>query len=91
MAAMGRPEEELFEIQLESIDRELDVDLGGETLEIEFAFSRTGCRGHVRVSIEADSVTTTEIVPVAMSDLHRAFAALAEQTKGWAVEVISGG
>ncbi|MCC0808564.1 hypothetical protein FPV16_20535 [Methylobacterium sp. W2] len=88
---MGTSEEDLFDIQLDSIERELDVDLGGETLEIEFAFSRTGCRGHARVSIEADSVTTTEIVPFGMSDLHLAFAALAEQTKAWRIEPITRG
>lgn len=83
---MGKPEEELFEIRLEGMERELNVELGGETLEVEFSVSRSEVHGHVTISMGAETVTTTEIVPLAMSDLHRAFATLADQTKGWRIE-----
>jgi hypothetical protein len=78
-------EDELFEIQLQSIDRELDVTTMDETYEVEFSCHRTGSRGMVTVSVEAEVIATTDIVPVAMSRLHRTFAALAEQTRAWRI------
>lgn len=79
-------EDDLFEIQLQSIEREMDAVTLDDTYEVEFSCHRTGCRGMVTVSVEAEVIATTDIVPVAMSRLHRAFAALAEQSRAWKIE-----
>ncbi|MCJ2033045.1 hypothetical protein [Methylobacterium sp. J-068] len=79
-------EEELFEIELDSIERTLNDRMGDAVYDVEFDCTRGDCIAHVLVSIDVEVVTTLEIVPFAMSQLHRAFVALAEQTKAWKIE-----
>ena len=79
-------EEELFEIELESVERNFGPDLGDTSYDVAFDCTRGATLIHITVSIDADAVTTTEIIPFAMSELNRAFAALAGQTKAWRIE-----
>lgn len=77
--------EELFEIDLDCIERTFGAALGDTAYDVEFACTRANTVVNITVSIDAEAVTTLEIVPYAMSVLHRAFAALAEQTKAWRI------
>jgi hypothetical protein len=79
-------EEELFEIELAGIERTLGRDLGDTAYDVEFDCTRGSAIVHITVTLDADTVTTTEIVPFAMSELNRAFAALSDQTKSWRIE-----
>lgn len=78
-------EEELFEIELESVERSLGPDLGDTSYDVAFDCTRGTAIINITVSLNADVVTTTEIIPFAMSELNRAFAALADQTKAWRI------
>lgn len=77
--------EEMFTVELESVDREMEVDGNGvvETFEVRFNCSRPNCSLEVHVTFDVKDVTTLEVVPRAMSEMGRAFAALAEQSAGW--------
>ena len=77
---------DLFDIHLLSVDRTLGRDLGDMAYNVEFDCDRGDANVQVSISLNADEVTTTEIVPVAMSDVHQAFADLAEQTRPWKIE-----
>ncbi len=82
----GPDESELVHIQLNSLDREFDSDLGCPIYET--VFSCTGPEGMAEafITVVAGEVTTLDIVPQAMSDLHRLFAVLAEQTRAWRID-----
>ncbi len=84
--AGGPDETELVHIQLDSLDREFDSDLGCPIYET--VFSCSGPEGHAEafITVVAGEVTTLDIVPQAMSDLHRLFAVLAEQTRAWRID-----
>jgi hypothetical protein len=77
--------EEMFTVELESVDREMEVDGNGvvETFEVRFNCARPNCFLEVHVTFDVKDVTTLEVVPRAMSEMGRAFAALAEQSAGW--------
>ncbi|MGN7124050.1 hypothetical protein [Methylorubrum thiocyanatum] len=77
--------EEMFTVELESVDREMEVDGNGvvETFEVRFNCARPNCSLEVHVTFDVKDVTTLEVVPRAMSEMGRAFAALAEQSAGW--------
>lgn len=78
-------EDDLFEIELAGIERALGPDLGEITYDIDFDCTRGSCLVHITVSLDAEVVTTTEIIPFAMSELNRAFAVLSDQTKAWRI------
>ncbi|MGW5960778.1 hypothetical protein [Methylorubrum thiocyanatum] len=75
----------MFTVELESVDREMEVDGNGvvETFEVRFNCARPNCSLEVHVTFDVKDVTTLEVVPRAMSEMGRAFAALAEQSAGW--------
>ena len=77
--------DEMFVVELESVDRELEVDGNGaiETFEVRFNCARPNCSLEVHVTFDVKDVTTLEVVPRAMAEMRRAFAALAEQSAGW--------
>ncbi|MEH3118863.1 MAG: hypothetical protein PGN25_15060 [Methylorubrum populi] len=78
----------MFTIDLEGVEREIDMSEHGpcETFEVRFSCTRTDCSVEVRVSFDAKDVPTLEVVPRAMAEMRRAFAALAEQSAGWGSE-----
>lgn len=80
--------QDLFEIALEGIEREIDMGERGpcETFEVRFSCSREDCSLEVRVTFDVKGVPTLEVVPRAMAEMRRAFAALAEQSAGWGPE-----
>ncbi|NEU13563.1 hypothetical protein G3T14_15695 [Methylobacterium sp. BTF04] len=79
-------EEDLFDVELDGIERTLGPALGDTAYDVMFDCMRASTIVHITVSLNAEAVTTTEIVPLAMSELHRAFAALADQTKAWRID-----
>lgn len=78
-------DDQLFEIELEGVDRQLEVGDGtaGETFDVRFTCSRPDCSMEVRVTFDVKTVTTLEVVPRAMAEMHRAFTVLAAQSAGW--------
>ncbi|KQO76452.1 hypothetical protein [Methylobacterium sp. Leaf88] len=76
-------DEEMFEIELDSIERTLCAPTA--IYDIQFDCTRGDCIVNITVTIDAENVTTLEIVPMGMSELNRSFAALAEQTKAWRI------
>ena len=85
-AEAKNPVEELFEVELDGIVRDVDDCFGAESYEVTFDCRREGQRVEVSVRLNAETVATLEIVPMAMSEMHRVFAALAEQTLAWTIE-----
>ncbi|GJD73121.1 hypothetical protein CFIICLFH_1346 [Methylobacterium goesingense] len=79
------PDEDLFEIELDGIERTICPSIGDKLYDIAFDCTRGSCIVNITVTIDAEVVTTLEIVPMGMSELNRAFAALAEQTKAWRI------
>lgn len=75
----------MFTIDLEGIEREIDMSDGvpGESFEVRFSSFRPGCSLEVRIGFSLKDVPTLEVVPRAMAEMRRAFAALAEQSAGW--------
>lgn len=78
-------DEELFAIELDGIERTLCAPKGESIYDIAFDCTRGDCIVNITVTIDAENVTTLEIVPMGMSELNRSFAALAEQTKAWRI------
>lgn len=78
-------EEELFEIELDGIERTICPSIGDRLYDIAFDCTRGSCIVTITVTIDAEAVTTLEIVPMAMSELNRSFTALAEQTRAWRI------
>ena len=78
-------DEEMFEIELDSIERTLCAPKAGTIYDIQFDCTRGDCIVTITVTIDAENVTTLEIVPIGMSELNRSFSALAEQTKAWRI------
>ncbi|MFY9292714.1 MAG: hypothetical protein WAP03_18770 [Methylorubrum rhodinum] len=78
-------DELLFEIELGGVDRQIEIDEGttAETFDVRFTCSRPDCSMEVRVSFDVKTVTTLEVVPRAMAEMHRAFTVLAAQSAGW--------
>jgi len=81
----GPQDTPIYEITLESVQREYEDEFDWEVFEVEFHCTSPEGSATATVSVVADDVTTLEIVPTAMSDLHKLFAALSEQTKAWLV------
>ncbi|KQQ23710.1 hypothetical protein ASF53_05130 [Methylobacterium sp. Leaf123] len=77
--------DEMFTIDLEGIEREIDMGEHGpcETFDVRFSCTRPDCSLEVRVTFDVKDVPTLEVVPRAMAEMRRAFAALAEQSAGW--------
>lgn len=77
--------QDMFEIELEGIEREIDMSEHGpcETFDVRFSCTRDDCSVEVRISFDAKGVPTLEVVSRAMAEMRRAFAALAEQSAGW--------
>lgn len=77
--------DEMFTIDLEAVEREIDMSEGvpGESFEVRFSCTRDGCSLEVRVTFDVKGVPTLEVVPRAMAEMRRAFAALAEQSAVW--------
>ncbi|GAB6842133.1 hydrogenase maturation factor [Methylorubrum rhodinum] len=84
-------DDELFEIELQGVEREVDIDMenGGATREafgVSFHCGRPGCWMLVHVRFDVKDVPTLEVVPRGMAGMHRAFAALARQSEAWAAK-----
>lgn len=77
--------EEMFTVELESVEREMEIDGKGtlETFDVRFTCARPNCSLEVRVVFDVKEVTTLEVVPRAMAEMRRAFSALSEQSAGW--------
>lgn len=80
------PEAELFEIHLESIERDFDEDLEASAFAVEFHCDGPHGQAFATVILASERLATLEIVPRAMSDLHLLFSALAKQTQAWRIE-----
>ncbi|CAO4179500.1 hypothetical protein EEDFHM_03531 [Methylorubrum populi] len=77
--------DEMFTVDLEGIEREIDMNAAGpsENFEVRFSCFRQGCSIEVRIGFSVKDVSTLEVVPRAMGEMRRAFSALAEQSAGW--------
>ncbi|WP_426313872.1 hypothetical protein ACN9MF_20375 [Methylobacterium fujisawaense] len=80
------PEAELFDIRLESIERNFNEDLEASAFAVEFHCDGPHGQAFATVILASERLATLEIVPRAMSDLHLLFAALAKQTQAWRIE-----
>ncbi len=80
--------DEMFTIDLEAVEREIDMSGAGlgESFEVRFSCFRQGCSLEVRIGFSVKDVPTLEVVPRAMGEMRRAFAALAEQSAGWGLK-----
>lgn len=81
-----KAEEPMFEIELRGIERVFEPGFGTESYEVSFECQRDGESIDATVGIDAESVATLDIIPRAMIRLHKAFLALAEQTRAWLSE-----
>ena len=70
------PQEEPFEIELEGITRDYDAGFGTESYDVTFDCRRDGEIVEATVELDAEDVATLDIVPNAMSRLHRVFSVL---------------
>lgn len=81
----GTADTPIYEITLESVQREYEDEFDWEVFEVEFHCASPPGRATATVAVIADEVSTLEIVPAAMSELHKLFANLSEQTKAWLI------
>ena len=82
----SEPKPDLFEIRLESIERDFDEDLEASAFVVEFHCDGPHGQAFATVILASERLATLEIVPRAMSDLHRLFAALAKQSQAWRIK-----
>ena len=81
-AGPGQPEAEPLDIELDGIEREFSGGLAADVFSVGFRCAGAPGEVHATVEVPADT-PTSEIMPRAMCDLHRLFAALAAQTRAW--------
>lgn len=72
-----------FEIELDGVERESVGPFGPDEFKVSFRVTRDGNAFEVAVWIDVGETTTSDLLRLAMHNLHLDLVQLAEQTKAW--------